>query len=123
MHMIHEDDKSKALFLIWSLLIALVTLVPQPSLLIGGVPTHLDKVGHLVLFFVFAALAFRLRPEWSSANYVTILFGVLVYSTVIEYLQLFVPGRFADPLDVVAGIAGALACVFLIDLRRPKAYI
>ena len=74
---------------------------------------HADKIAHFGLFFILAGslhLAFRPRV-WVG------LLLLLVYGIVIEVVQHYVPGRGADPWDLVADMVGR-ADILCIATRR-----
>jgi VanZ family protein len=47
------------------------------------------------------------------------LYGV-VLSLVIEFSQLFIPGRVSDPVDFLANSVSVLLGIFLVRLLLPK---
>ncbi|MCL4409430.1 VanZ family protein [Aliidiomarina haloalkalitolerans] len=95
----------------WRITFVLVLLSISVLFLIQSPPTpqtmrfeHADKIAHFGLFFILAGslhLAFRPRV-WVG------LLLLLVYGIVIEVVQHYVPGRGADPWDLVADMVGAL---------------
>lgn len=78
---------------------------PTPSYL----PADFDKIVHLGLFFVLAALAF-----WSSVgarrpSVMLIVVACAALAAAIEVVQSFLGYRTGDPKDFIAGTLGALA--------------
>ena len=74
-----------------------------------------DKVVHFVLY---AGLGSLLRLSMTSVSWAIIVGSV--YGVLDEFHQSFVPGRSADPWDVLADIFGTVFGCFVINwLRRP----
>lgn len=99
---------SRLLRLLLAALVAALTwlaLTPRPPLLLD---TGWDKANHALAFAVLAAnaaLAWRRMPRralvWAAV--------LLAYGALIELAQSFVPGRDAEPLDLLADAAGIAA--------------
>ncbi|MFA6665138.1 MAG: VanZ family protein [Armatimonadota bacterium] len=87
-----------------------------------------DKAHHFTAYFFMGLLIFRAAgcsPVWKGMPVLlqTILIGTL-YGTLDEFHQFFVPGRDANPFDLIADMTGlmlaaAAAAVFKY-LRRDK---
>jgi len=90
-----------------------------------------DKAQHCTAYFIMGLLIFRAAgriPMWKGmpASLQTVLAGVL-YGTLDEVHQHFVPGRSTDPFDLMADttgliLAGVVATLFVYTqtLRRDK---
>lgn len=82
------------------------------SRVLDRLPAGADKVGHGAAYAVLGALLTLATGRVWLAALMALLFGVSD-----EIHQYFVPGRYADVLDVVAdgvgGLLGALAVAFL----------
>lgn len=77
----------------------------QPSPGTGG-DFPADKIVHALLFAVVAALTAR---GWRDSFGVTaVLLYMLMLGVASELIQLFVPGRGADVLDVLADLTGSV---------------
>jgi len=92
--------------------VGILSLLPQTAPPGGGVDLALHAVTYAGLMALFAVAFRRL---WPGAA------GLLAYSSLIEVLQAFVPGRYGSLEDVAANAAG-IGAVFLIgvflSLRR-----
>ena len=79
-------------------------------------PAGLDKIGHLLVFAVPAALAWLLGARW-------LVVVLVLHALVSEPLQSWVaPLREPDPLDAVADLLGvALGVAVARALRRRSA--
>lgn len=100
---------SRLLRLLLAALVAALTwvaLTPRPPLLL--LDTGWDKANHALAFAVLAAnaaLAWRRLPRRA----LVCAAALLAYGVLIEFAQSFVPGRDAEPLDLVADAAGIAA--------------
>jgi glycopeptide antibiotics resistance protein len=79
--------------------------------------THLVAIGNLFMLTPFVYLAKLVFPKVKLLN--LFLYGV-VLSLVIEFSQLFIPGRVSDPVDFLANSASVLLGIFLVRLLLPK---
>ena len=97
----------------WAGLIAVLLLAP-PELVpfVGrGSVSGLDKVGHVVLFFVLAALAVGPMRARSRRPLLAVVAGSTLYGGLLEVLQGALGWRSAEVLDLVADGVGAVAGV------------
>ncbi len=91
-------------------------LSSRPVLIHGPDIPHFDKLVHIGIFGLLAALVawglFRAFPMLSTRRVLTltVLVGVF-YGGLDEIHQYFVPHRSSDPLDLVADAVGTLAVV------------
>lgn len=65
-----------------------------------------DKVGHLVLYSIFALLGCRIIAN--QRQYFYLCLGIVTYSGLMEVAQSFLPGRVMSIYDFLANIAGVL---------------
>ena len=78
-------------------------------------PTHFDKLEHLV---VYAALALWFTGLVQRRHYWTVIVGLAVLGLTLEYLQFEMRrGRMGDPWDVAANLLGIAAGVTLAVTR------
>ena len=82
---------------------------PTPSYL----PADFDKITHVVLFFVLAALAYWSSVDERRPSVTLIVVACAVLAAAIEVVQSFLGYRTGDPKDFVAGTLGALAGAFV----------
>ena len=89
----------------------------------------LDKLAHAVEYFIFGLLAIRAFTSQSTGagpgrTYAWAVLFSLLYGLSDEFHQRFVPGRSADPVDLLAdgiGIFLAVGFHYLLLGRRPTA--
>ena len=102
----------KHLLIIWTAFVLILTLMPTPEYN-GDKEMYYDKVAHVFLFGIFAYLFYR---SFELKTWKRIIFSIIAgigFSLLIEFLQLFVPGRDASEMDLVAGVVGVLGFVFV----------
>jgi VanZ family protein len=88
--------------------------------------TFIDKLAHGIEYFIFGLLAIRAFAGASEVSrigriYVWAALVSLLYGLSDEFHQHFVPGRSADPYDLLADAAGIFLAVgfhYLVLRRR-----
>ena len=80
--------------------------------------SHLVAIGNLFMLTPFVYLAKLVFPQVKLIR--LFLFGV-VLSLVIEFSQLFIPGRVSDPVDFLANSVSVLLGIFLVRLLQQNA--
>ena len=110
---------STQLYIGWVLFIGLITLLPGTSVpQIDWNFLALDKVIHFSIFGILAFLGsinFKISFGLTKA-FKPILFSLLVailYGTILEYMQSFIPDRGFDYADLSANIGGSIFGVAL----------
>ena len=89
-----------------------IFLSHQPSLPRPAIP-YIDKVEHLTMYGILAFLLGRawlpsLQHRTATERLLLLVTACLLWGVGDEIHQSFIPGRSADPLDVLADVAGAL---------------
>ena len=103
--------------LLWAGLCAWLLLTPGRELPLG--PGWTDKPAHFVLFLVQGWLLFRgLRTSGRRRPAVAAAAATVLYASVLEVAQLWVPGRSWEWADLLAGAAGGLLAVVGARHRR-----
>lgn len=73
----------------------------------------LDKVVHLLVYYIFAVLGYRALQK--KRQYPLLCFGIIVYGALLEFGQSYVPGREMSASDLAANMAGvALGAAVMI---------
>jgi VanZ family protein len=67
----------------------------------------------------FVYLAKMVFPQ---VKLIRLFFGGVFISLVIEFLQLFIPGRVSDPIDFLANSLSVLFGIFLVRLLQLKGH-
>ncbi len=92
-----------------------------PAEFIGLIP-HIDKAAHFgafcVLGLLVCGLSLKLRPTPRIPIFSIPLAVVTLCGVLEESLQMFVPGRVASILDLLADMSGAIFAILLINRIR-----
>ena len=118
---------STQLYIGWVLFIALLTLLPSKAfpVQINWDFLSFDKVGHFVIFAIMAFLgsvSIKIRLNFHKA-YIPILISLsiaILYGSILEYAQTFIPDRGFDYADLTANIGGSLAGIGLFVFLNTK---
>jgi VanZ family protein len=113
---------------LWALLIFVLSSIPGAAFPAYTVLSF-DKLIHAAVYAVLGALCFMALPrKWAPKTSVLVFYaGVIatVYGASDELHQMFVPGRFSDPRDVLAdsvgGFVGALVASTVVAARGRSA--
>ena len=99
------------ILLSWSLFVFILLLTPLPTSHTPGPPGS-DKVVHIVLFGVLSFLIIYCFAIKKTFKYFPVFLFVFLasslYAAVVEFLQVFIPGRSNSPLDLLAGMIGII---------------
>jgi VanZ family protein len=115
--------------LVWAALIFISSSIPASSLPELSI-LRFDKVIHTCIFLVFCFLAYRAlryQDRYPSLSRHCLGFSLLLtflYGCLDEFHQYFVPGRTADPLDLLADAAGGslvVAAIWLLSKMHADA--
>lgn len=113
----------------WALVILTLSILPGESL-----PSYtfweflsLDKIGHLIVYAILAALAIlvlwqQFAGRYSRLSLVAIaIFVTILYGFIIELVQgMILAGRYFEMMDILANIIGVMTGTFIINLLYLK---
>ena len=99
-------------FIVYAGIVAVTSLSPGGN---QGVE-HLDKVVHLLVYYIFAVLGYRMLAN--KRYYLYLCLGIVVYSGMIELGQSYIPGRDMSIYDLLANILGVTLGALVIKRRR-----
>jgi VanZ family protein len=113
----------KFLFLIWFLFILVVSIYPGNliGLVLKGDPTTYpggDKVSHFISYFLLGSLAFLSFEK--NKKFKNIVFFLILFSLIMEFLHLFIPNRFYENLDLVMNFLGIVIGLSIFQLKNIK---
>ena len=102
----------KTVFIVYAGIVAVISLLP------GGKDSgdYLDKVVHLLVYYIFAVFGYRMLAN--KRYYFYICLGIIIYSGLIELGQSYTPGRDMSGFDVVANIAGVALGALVMNRKR-----
>ncbi|MFH1427510.1 MAG: epoxyqueuosine reductase QueH [Patescibacteria group bacterium] len=109
----------------WALIVFILTSWPIYTEYPLGVK-NLDKLVHFIIFAVLTYLLVYFFSEFLKKFYIFSFISILIsasYSYFLEYLQIFIPGRFSSLYDFLAGFIGSLAAIllyFVLASQKPK---
>ena len=104
-----------SLFILWSLILTVVTLYPDSSKVIIESESDFrwDYLEHFLAYFIFGGTYILWR---SNSNFtiktieMLILFVItFVFSIITEYAQVLIPGRTFNLIDMVYNVAGRIS--------------
>jgi len=94
------------------IVLGVVALSTSPHQFLPTLFPYMDKVGHIVAYFVVTLLL---------SQYTTIrksVFLAIVLGIALEGAQYFIPTRGVEVLDLVANLAGAVVCWGIVSVRN-----
>ena len=111
------------IFSCYTALVLIISVIPIPPKIEPKIPS-VDKITHLIEYFVFSWLLMRAqlssgmsrgRAAW-TASFVALGFG-----TMCEFIQMWLPYRTAEWMDLVADGIGGVLGTRLVNPRRSDA--
>lgn len=94
---------------LWGMGILAVTSLPGSALPAGPALPGTDKLVHVALYAVLAALVAHAAPGHSVRTVLMVGGALAAFAAVDEWHQQWIPGRSADALDWLADMAGVVA--------------
>jgi VanZ family protein len=101
-------------FIVYAGIVAVTSLSPGGN---QGVE-HLDKVVHLLVYYIFAVLGYRMLAN--KRYYFYLCLGIVIYSGLIELGQSYIPGRDMSMYDLLANIVGVALGALVVNRRVLK---
>jgi len=104
-------------------LVSLIPYLPQPKAKSAGNLLRFDYLFHVFEFLVLAVLCFLWQREGESdltlINYLEISLAVVFLAVFTEVIQIWIPGRVFNLVDVAFKVSGFLAgtIVYLLGFR------
>lgn len=104
---------------IWAVLVAVLMLLPSEAFPESKLLSY-DKLAHVSVFAICSFLlcyTLSITPLKKTIRTTSITFIICtVYSSSLEYLQQFVPGRMFDTYDFIANFTGGLVGVIIFSI-------
>ncbi len=115
-------------FMLWSLFIILASVLPDSRQVIkeSTVSFRWDYLAHFLAYFAFGTfyILWRGDSEYSiRGRELLILFAATCsFAVLTEYMQLFIPGRAFNLIDIIYNLAGVLGSILLVYLCLIRYY-
>jgi len=98
----------KLIFIAYALLVMTFSLIPTA---IGGSAMYADKLAH---FIAYGGMGFLAYISVASVNKRVYLFLLVIsLGVVLEFFQLYIPGRSASFVDIMANTLGVIVGYFV----------
>lgn len=116
-------------FILWTLFILFVSLIPNSKEIVqqNGTNFRLDYLEHFLAYFAFGTLYILWRGDRDfsiKGIELAVLFAVACsFSFLTEYMQLIIPGRTFNLIDVVYNLAGVLGSILIIYFFFVRYYL
>ncbi len=116
----HNKSIWLILFILWTLLILLVSLIPYSTETARQSISEFrwDYLEHFLAYFAFGSfyVLWRSDRNFSMRSLeLALMFAVTIsFSLMTEYLQLLVPGRRFNLIDAAYNLAGVLGSILLV---------
>jgi len=101
-------------FIVYAGIVTVTSLYPGGD----GRFDSLDKVAHLLVYYIFAVLAFRALEK--KQYYALVCAGIILYSALLELGQSYVPGRDMSGYDLLANIGGVILGAVVMRRKYPS---
>ena len=111
------------LFIVWLILTFFVSVIPlsqEKHFEIGGSIFRLDYLEHFAVFFILGSL-YVLRAKLQLK--ISAISLLIIYATFTETIQLIIPGRTFNPMDLAYNILGLVFSIILINKIKNKVMV
>ena len=99
-------------FALYAVLVAFVSLREGT----GGGGQYLDKLMHLLVYYIFAVVGYRAIR--AGRGYWLVCLGIIAYGGLLEVAQSYTPGRFMSAYDMLANTLGVLLGAAVVKRKR-----
>ena len=101
-------------FVIYAGIVAATSLSPGSD----GPVDNLDKVVHLLVYYIFAVLGYRALENKQYYPYVCL--GIIAFGALLEWGQSYVPYRDMSGYDLLANIGGVILGAVVMNRHNSK---
>ncbi len=102
----------QVIFAIYAGIVAVTSLRPGDDVNLEP----LDKVVHLLVYYIFAVLGYRALAN--KAYYLYLCLGIIAYGGLMEIGQSWIPGRQMSAYDFLANTLGVALGAAVVTRRR-----
>ena len=99
-------------FIVFAIIVAVTSLRPGDGVNIDP----LDKVVHLLVYYIFAVLGYRALSN--KRYYLSLCLGIVAYGVLMEFGQSHIPGREMSALDMLANTLGVILGAAVVTRNR-----
>lgn len=117
----------KIVFWLWFVFIAVVSSlpnIPTQKVNIWDEPFRLDYLEHFGVFAILGGIFVLWKADEKAhfciKNHLIFVLGLLLFGTLDELHQLWIPGRSYNPLDLIYNLLGLIAGVLFTKYALPK---
>lgn len=100
------------IFVVYAGLVGTFSLLPGT----GASGDHLDKLQHLLVYYIFAVLGYRALK--AGRGYWLLCAGIIAYGSLLEFAQSYTPDRFMSGYDMLANTLGVLLGAAVVTRKR-----
>jgi VanZ family protein len=89
----------------------------------GDSSWRIDYLMHFSMFFMLGAITviFSLKNKMTTKKALVLFLAIISYSAVSEIIQIYIPGRSFNPVDLLLNEAGFIAGILVLVGLRSKA--
>lgn len=99
-------------FFCYAALVTVLSLRPSS----GPGVEHLDKITHLLAYYIFAVLGYRILRD--GRHYWAVCLAIIAYGGLLEVAQSYTPDRFMSGYDLVANTLGVALAALVVKRKR-----
>ena len=77
---------------------------------------HLDKLTHLLAYYIFAVFGYRMLKD--GRHYWAVCLGIIAYGGLLEVAQSYTPDRFMSGYDLLANTLGVVLAALVVKRKR-----
>ncbi len=125
----HKKAVWLILFILWSLLLIFVTVYPDSSKVIIQTSSGFrwDYLEHFLAYFIFGTLYILWRGDDDfgirGTELAFLLSVTCAFSILTEYIQVLIPGRSFNVIDMLYNLFGVLAGILAIYFLFMRVYL
>lgn len=101
-------------FICYGAVVTFVSLRPAT----GPGVEHLDKLMHLLTYYIFAVFGYRILVR--GRHYWAVCLGIIAYGGVLEVAQSYTPGRVMSGYDMLANTLGVGLGALVVKRRQSQ---
>ncbi len=108
-------------FFLWFIFVFVISVYPGNIIgliLKGDSSTYpgSDKLGHFLVYFILSFFACLSFDNNKKLNF--IIFFLVFFSLIMELLQLFIPNRYYENVDLLMNFVGVIFGFFIFQVKK-----